>query len=97
MIFFGVTQFQGDVTNQVFEEIRWEPRTTLPAYDFVAGDTEFVRRLAAGDLPGAEQVLDMSSQEGRMEVLCLPGEPRRAMERLVSAMARRGWLAARGR
>ena len=50
LIFFRVTQFQGDVTNQVFEEFRWETRTALPKYDFVAGDTEFVRKLAAGDL-----------------------------------------------
>ncbi len=50
LIFFRVTQFQGDVTNQVFEEIRWEKLAALPEYDFVEGDTEFVRKLARGVL-----------------------------------------------
>jgi len=50
LIFFRVTQFQGDITNQVFEEIRWEKFAALPEYDFVAGDTEFVRKLASGNL-----------------------------------------------
>jgi len=47
LIFYGVTDFTGEPRNCVFEEIRWTEPATLPDFDFLEGDLEFVRRLAA--------------------------------------------------
>ena len=33
--------------NREFDEIVWESKHRLPDYDFLEGDIEFVRRLAA--------------------------------------------------
>ncbi|MDX1980621.1 MAG: (deoxy)nucleoside triphosphate pyrophosphohydrolase [Bryobacteraceae bacterium] len=49
LIFLRVVQFQGDLHNAVFEQVKWERREELTSYDFLDGDLEFVRRLAAGD------------------------------------------------
>jgi 8-oxo-dGTP diphosphatase len=46
LIFFRVPEFRGELRNLVFEEVRWEAPEALPAYDFLEGDVEFVRRLA---------------------------------------------------
>jgi 8-oxo-dGTP diphosphatase len=54
LIFYRVTRFRGEIRNLIFEEIRWEPPARLPDYDFVAGDVEFVRRLAATAPPPAD-------------------------------------------
>jgi len=45
LIFFSVTEFEGDPVNIIFEQIRWEKPANLPAYDFLDGDVEFVKRL----------------------------------------------------
>jgi 8-oxo-dGTP diphosphatase len=44
--FFQVKSFEGEPRNLVFEEIRWAVRGSLPAFDFVEGDIEFVKGLA---------------------------------------------------
>jgi 8-oxo-dGTP diphosphatase len=49
LIFYRVAEFTGEPVNQVFEQIRWEPPHRLPSYDFLDGDTDFVRRLARGE------------------------------------------------
>jgi 8-oxo-dGTP diphosphatase len=49
LIFYRVTEFQGEPRSLAFEEIVWESVTRLPAYDFLDGDIDFVRRLAAGE------------------------------------------------
>src|SRR5258708_30119495 len=49
LIFLQVKEFHGDVRNQVFEQIKWEERGNLHAYDFLDGDTDLVRRLAKGE------------------------------------------------
>ena len=46
LMFFHVTEFEGDVVNLDFHALAWEPREALPAYDFLEGDVEFVKRLA---------------------------------------------------
>jgi 8-oxo-dGTP diphosphatase len=46
--FFQVTEFSGEPVNMQFERIAWEHHPNLPGYDFVEGDIEFVRKLAAG-------------------------------------------------
>jgi 8-oxo-dGTP diphosphatase len=46
LIFFAVSEFSGDPRNLVFEEIAWEPRRSLPGFDFLEGDIDFVHTLA---------------------------------------------------
>lgn len=48
--FFAVHSFEGELVNQIFEEIRWSPLRALPGYDFLAADRDLVRDLAAGKL-----------------------------------------------
>jgi 8-oxo-dGTP diphosphatase len=50
--FFHVTDFSGEPVNLQFEQIVWEYPRSLPAYDFLDGDIEFVRKLA-NRAPGA--------------------------------------------
>ncbi len=45
--FFRVTDFSGEPTNLQFEQVVWENRRNLPQYDFLEGDIEFVKKLAA--------------------------------------------------
>jgi 8-oxo-dGTP diphosphatase len=53
LIFFRVTEFQGEPRSLAFEEIVWENVAKLPNYDFLDGDVDFVRRLAAGEFLNA--------------------------------------------
>jgi 8-oxo-dGTP diphosphatase len=48
LLFYHVTEFSGEPANLQFERIVWEERSNLPRYDFLEGDLEFVRKLAAG-------------------------------------------------
>ena len=50
LIFHLVTDYRGEMTNEVFEQFRWESISNLPAYDFLEGDLDFVRRLARGEI-----------------------------------------------
>jgi hypothetical protein len=43
-----VIQFDGEPVNRIFKQILWEKVANLPTYDFLEGDIEFVKRLAAG-------------------------------------------------
>ena len=52
LIFFQVTEFTGEPVNLDFAQIAWAPRNRLPDFDFLEGDVEFVRRLAATTLGG---------------------------------------------
>lgn len=47
LVFFRVTEFRGEPRNLDFAQIVWEPVAALAGYDFLEGDVEFVRRLAA--------------------------------------------------
>ena len=47
LIFYRVTQFRGELQNLDFAQIRWEQRANLPSFDFLEGDIDFVKRLAA--------------------------------------------------
>ena len=49
LIFFHVSQFIGAPANIIFETIEWSAHGSLPSYDFLDGDLDFVRRLAAGE------------------------------------------------
>jgi 8-oxo-dGTP diphosphatase len=48
--FFVVHEFQGDLENRIFNEIRWSSLVALPEYDFLAADLGLVRDLADGRL-----------------------------------------------
>ncbi|HKR28342.1 MAG TPA: (deoxy)nucleoside triphosphate pyrophosphohydrolase [Acidobacteriaceae bacterium] len=48
--FFAVYRFEGELTNHIFEDLRWARLKDLPSYDFLAADRELVRDLAAGKL-----------------------------------------------
>jgi 8-oxo-dGTP diphosphatase len=45
--FFRVREFAGEPVNLQFERIEWAARDALPGYNFLEGDVEFVRSLAA--------------------------------------------------
>ncbi len=47
LIFFRVMSYHGIPQNLVFQEMRWETREALSAMDFVEGDRDFLRALAA--------------------------------------------------
>jgi len=49
LIFYRVRQFQGEVRNQVFEQLRWETPQRFSEYDFLDGDLDLIRRLARGE------------------------------------------------
>jgi 8-oxo-dGTP diphosphatase len=48
LIFFRVTEFEGEPQNLIYREMRWEPRANLSEFDFVEGDREFIRAISAG-------------------------------------------------
>jgi 8-oxo-dGTP diphosphatase len=50
LMFYRVTQFYGDPQCLAFERIAWETPAHLPEYDFLDGDVDFVRKLAAGEI-----------------------------------------------
>lgn len=55
LVFFSVSDYSGDIENLVFEQIEWSRREELLRYDFLEGDTDFVRALIspAGSYPTA--------------------------------------------
>ena len=48
--FFLVTEFEGELENRIFNEVKWSPLELLPEYDFLAADVTLVRELAHGKL-----------------------------------------------
>ncbi len=48
--FFLVNAFDGELTNNIFQQMRWCELRNLPAYDFLAADRSLIRDLAAGKL-----------------------------------------------
>ena len=46
--FFEVHNFEGELQNKIFKDIRWADLVDLPSYDFLAADFDLVRDLAAG-------------------------------------------------
>ena len=46
--FFEVHNFEGELQNKIFKDIRWADLADLPSYDFLAADFDLVRDLAAG-------------------------------------------------
>ena len=48
LIFFRVTEFEGEPRNVIFEEMQWAPRQELDSFDFVEGDVRFLKGISAG-------------------------------------------------
>jgi 8-oxo-dGTP diphosphatase len=48
--FFVVEQFEGELQNRIFREIRWVNRRELPTLDFLDADRTLVQEIADGKL-----------------------------------------------
>ncbi|HEV7219867.1 MAG: (deoxy)nucleoside triphosphate pyrophosphohydrolase [Terriglobales bacterium] len=48
--FFVVKEYQGQLENKIFRDMRWAERSELPSFDFLEADFELVRDLASGKL-----------------------------------------------
>lgn len=48
--FYRVLEFQGELDNRIFAQIRWVDRRNLPRFDFLDADRDFVLQLAHGKL-----------------------------------------------
>lgn len=46
LLFFAVSDFDGEPVNRVFAQIRWELPSRLPDYDFLEADLPLVRKLS---------------------------------------------------
>src|SRR5580698_745504 len=41
LIFYRVTEVEGEPSNLIYREVRWEPPAKLPDFDFLDGDRDF--------------------------------------------------------
>jgi 8-oxo-dGTP diphosphatase len=48
--FFVVREFQGQIENRIFRDVRWSSRVELPTYDFLEADRRLVEDLAQGKI-----------------------------------------------
>lgn len=48
--FFAVHEFSGEITQHIFNDLRWCRLTDLPKFNFLAADRNLVQDLAAGKL-----------------------------------------------
>jgi 8-oxo-dGTP diphosphatase len=48
--FYVVHQYEGEIENRIFREVRWSPRSELPSYDFLEADLTLVQDLAKGKI-----------------------------------------------
>jgi 8-oxo-dGTP diphosphatase len=48
--FFKVEEYEGELQNRIFREIRWVHRRDLPALDFLDADRTLVQQIAAGEV-----------------------------------------------
>ncbi|MDE3104591.1 MAG: (deoxy)nucleoside triphosphate pyrophosphohydrolase [Acidobacteriota bacterium] len=48
--FFEVRQFQGELQNRIFNDMRWVGLAELVGYDFLAADLGLIKELAEGKL-----------------------------------------------
>lgn len=48
--FFLVERYSGELSNNIFEDMRWEALEKLPQYDFLEADRRFVQELAEGKI-----------------------------------------------
>ncbi len=48
--FYVVTEYENEMQNRIFNDIRWVAFTELPTYDFLAADIQLVQKLSRGEL-----------------------------------------------
>ena len=48
LFFFVVEDFDGEIDNRIFRDVRWVERSDLPEYDFLDADRQLVRDIATG-------------------------------------------------
>lgn len=48
--FFAVREFEGEIENRIFAQLRWARLKDLPEYDFLPADRGLIRDLASGKL-----------------------------------------------
>lgn len=48
--FFLVPEFDDELQNRIFREVRWADKTELPTLDFLEADVPLVKKIAAGEL-----------------------------------------------
>lgn len=48
--FFLVEQYDGELQNRIFRDIRWVNRRDLPTLDFLDADRSLVQQIASGEL-----------------------------------------------
>ena len=46
--FYSVTEFQGEIQNRIFRDVRWVLRQELFQFDFLEADTKLVQDIASG-------------------------------------------------
>jgi len=46
--FFAVREFSGEISNQIYQQVRWVKLADLTRYDFLAADRGLIKDLAAG-------------------------------------------------
>lgn len=51
LMFFRVDEYQGSITNRIFQDVRWVATTELKQYDFLDGDLPLIEKLSAQGLP----------------------------------------------
>jgi 8-oxo-dGTP diphosphatase len=48
--FFTVHEFNGEIINHIYQQVKWVKLADLPSYEFLAADRGLIRDLAAGKL-----------------------------------------------
>lgn len=48
--FYAVREYQGEIENRIFKDLRWAKPTDLPSFDFLEADLQLVRDLAEGKI-----------------------------------------------
>ena len=48
--FYAVREYQGEIENRIFKDMRWAVRSDLPSFDFLEADLQLVRELAEGKI-----------------------------------------------
>jgi 8-oxo-dGTP diphosphatase len=48
--FFVVREYQGELENKIFRDLRWSPHSELASYDFLEADLPIVRDLMEGKI-----------------------------------------------
>jgi 8-oxo-dGTP diphosphatase len=48
--FFAVREYEGEIQNRIFKDMRWARPSELPSFDFLEADLQLVKDLAEGKI-----------------------------------------------